>query len=65
MALYEDVQLGDLPAFNDLSGLKVGEASPCELVGDGRLREANPQFFAMLVRVNKAPRPAFSEPWIL
>jgi len=59
MALYEDVQLGDLPAFTDLSAAEVGEAHPSELdkVMEG-IREANPHFFAMLVRVTKAPRPA-------
>jgi hypothetical protein len=58
-ALFPDLRLGDLPQLTSLTPPDIDSMRPSELaeviVG---CKKANPDFFAMLARLHKAPQPA-------
>lgn len=58
-ALFPDLRLGDLPALTNLTTEDIDAMRPSELakVVEG-CKKANPDFFAMLARLPKAPQPA-------
>lgn len=58
-AIFEEVQLQDLPILTSLTAEEIDGMRPSELriVVDG-CKEANPDFFAMLARVSKAQKAA-------
>ncbi len=60
--LFEDLRLGDLPLFTNLTQSQIDEALPSQLepVIEG-CKEANPHFFGMLVRLEARLRSSGSE----
>lgn len=58
-ALFPDLRLGDLPQLTNLTTADIDAMRPSELaeVVEG-CKKANPDFFAMLARLRKAPQPA-------
>lgn len=58
-ALFPEMRLGDLPALTNLTTTDIDAMRPSELakVVEG-CKKANPDFFAMLARLRKAPQPA-------
>lgn len=57
--LFEDVRLGDLLVFTNLTSDEVGEMLPSELIEVvAGCKEANPDFFAMLARLAKVQAEA-------
>lgn len=58
-ALFPDLRLSDLPTLTNLATADIDAMRPSELaqVVDG-CKKANPDFFAMLARLRKAPQPA-------
>lgn len=58
-ALFPDIRLSDLPALTNLTTADIDAMRPSDLaqVVEG-CKKANPDFFAMLARLRKAPQPA-------
>lgn len=58
-ALFPDLRLGDLPQLTNLTPADIDAMRPSELAEVvAGCKKANPDFFAMLARLRKAPQPA-------